>query len=186
MTHMTITTRQAEPYLTVVQGHGRTPVEAEGSGDRADWQRVWLRTRTMEWQTLALVPGDDRTPTFEVANLIARLAHDHGEVVRVADVRGLKPQHVESFLAGARWETNTGTRLVFATRSVADNMATISLARAADCAILCVSLGSTSLASVRDTIEQVGRKHFLGSLLVGAAAGRPSARHQVSGRKARP
>src|ERR1700728_3340274 len=115
---MTITTRQAEPYLTVVQGHGRNPIEVEGSGDRADWQRVWLRTRTMAWQTLALVPGDGRTSTFEVANLIARLAHDHGEAVRVADLRGLRAQQVEGFLAGARWETNTGTRIVFAMRSV--------------------------------------------------------------------
>jgi hypothetical protein len=186
---MTIITR-TNPYQTVLHGRGHPPIDVEVSGERADWQRMWLRTKTTAWQTLALVPGDDRASTFEVATLIARLAYDHGERVRVADVRGLAATQVEAFLAGARWETDQGTRLVFATRSVSDNLATISLARAADCAILCVSLGSTSLASVKDTVEQVGRKHFLGSLLVKAAAERPPSTQatlrRAPGRKARP
>jgi hypothetical protein len=165
---MTMDTTRAGPDMTVTRGHRDTPLDVDGSRDGDDWQRMWFRTQSRDWRTLALVPGDDRTSTFEVANLIARLALDHGESVRVADLRALRPKHVDGFLEGARWEADKGTRIVFATRSVATNAATVPLARAADCAILCVSLGTTSLASIKDTIEQVGRKQFLGSLLVQA------------------
>ena len=146
----------------------------EGSWDRTDWQRMWLRTQSLDWRTLALVPGDDQTSTFDVANLIARLALDHGEAIRVADMRALRLKHVEAFLEGARWEASQGTRVIFAARSASTNLATVPVARAADCAILCASLGSTSLEALRVTVEQIGRKHFLGSLLVQASK-KPSA-----------
>jgi hypothetical protein len=77
---------------------------------------------------------------------------------------------VDAFLEGARWEASHGTRIVFATRSASTSLATVPVARAADCVILCVSLGSTRLDAVRTTIEQIGRKHFMGSLLVPAVA----------------
>jgi hypothetical protein len=51
-------------------------------------------------------------------------------------------------------------------RPVSASPVTVPVARAADCAILCVSLGTSSLTAVTDTIEQIGRKCFLGSLLV--------------------
>jgi hypothetical protein len=141
----------------------------EGSWDRTDWQRMWLRTQGLDWKTLALVPGDDQTSTLDVANLIAKLALDHGESINVADMRALRLKHVPSFLEAIRWETNKGARTILATRSTSTNLATVSIARAADCAILCVSLGSTSLSSIRATIELIGQRHFLGSLLVRGA-----------------
>ena len=162
---MTISTHLVDPHMTVAHGDG-APIGVDGSWDRADWQHMWLSTQSLEWRTLALVPGDDQTSTFDVANLMAGLALDHGESIRVADLRALRPKHVDAFLESSRWEASQGTRIVFATRSTSSNPATVPIVRAADCAILCVSLGSTSLATIRDTIDQIGRKHFLGSLLV--------------------
>jgi hypothetical protein len=126
------------------------------------------------------VPGDDQTSTFEVANLIARLALDHGEAIRVADIRALRMKHVDAFLEGIRWEASQGTRVIFATSSASASLATVPVARAADCVILCVSLGSTALSAVRDTIEHVGRKHFLGSLLVTPPALHPERQRRAS------
>ena len=172
---MTMSTRPTtDPYLTVVHAENEAELDVDGSWDRADWQRMWHCTQTLEWRTLALVPGDDQTSTFDVANLIARLALDHGESVRVADLRALRPKHVTAFLDGTRWETDQGNRVVFAMRSAATSLATVPLARAADCVILCVSLGTTSMKSIKDTIEQIGRKNFLGSLLVNPQKARPS------------
>jgi hypothetical protein len=186
---MTTSSQRTDPLMTVVHGADRTPVFDEGdSWDRADWQRMWLRTRALEWQTLALVPGDDQTSTFEVAHLIASLGREHGESVQVADLRALRPRHVEAFLEGTRWEVGQGSRIVFATRSAAANFATVPLARGADCAVLCVSLGSSSLASIRNTVEQIGREHFLGSLIVraGPSSARPAPPQRRAKTKARP
>jgi hypothetical protein len=111
------------------------------------------------------VPGDDRIPTLSVANLIARLALDRGESIHVADLRRLRLKHVDAFLEAIRWDSDQGKRIIFATTSASANLSTVPLARAADCAILCVALGATSLRSVREVIDQIGRTHFLGSLL---------------------
>jgi len=152
----------------------------EGSWDRTDWQRMWIHTQSRDWRTLALVPGDDQTSTFDVANLIVRLGLDHGESIQVADLRELRMKHVDAFLEGTRWEVDHGGRVIFATRSPSTNLATVPLARAADCAILCVSLGLSSLDGVRDAVAQIGPQHFLGSLLVRAAVGSDSRSHALS------
>jgi hypothetical protein len=155
----------------------------EGSWDRTDWQRMWLCTQRHDWRTLALVPGDEETSTFDVANLIARLALDHGESIHVADLRALRLQHVDAFLEGSRWDVRQGDRVIFATQSASVNLATVPLARAADCAILCVSLGATRLENVRDSVEQIGREHFLGSLLVRASTDSDSRNRALSRRE---
>jgi hypothetical protein len=175
------------PRTAVVPSEVDATVGADGTWDRADWQRMWVRTRSIEWRTLALVPAEDQTSTLGVANLIASLALDHGEQVRVADMRALMPKHVDALLMGIRPEVNDGSRVIFAARSASTSAATVPIARAADCAILCVSLGSTSMASIRDTIEQVGRKHFLGSLIVRSSsqpgpASRSSSRRSTADR----
>ncbi|HEY8086365.1 MAG TPA: hypothetical protein VIF09_00920 [Polyangiaceae bacterium] len=141
----------------------------EVSIERMAWQRMWGRAQGLGWRTLALVPGDDSTSTLEVANLIARLSLEQGDAVHVADMRALRPKSVHAFLDGMRLEAARGTRIVIATRSTATSMATAPIARAADCAILCASIGSTSLVSIKETVAQIGRRHFLGSLLVSAA-----------------
>jgi hypothetical protein len=143
--------------------------DAETPSDLGEWQRVWLRAQGHDWRTLALVPADDGICTYDVANVIAKLALANGEFIHVADVRDLRMRHVDAFIDGTRWDASQGDRIVFATRSASNNPTTVRLARAADYAILCVSLGSTSLDCVRDAIEQIGRKHFLGSLLVRAS-----------------
>jgi len=161
----------------------------DGTWDRTDWQRMWLRTQGRDWRTLALVPGDDQTSTFEVANLMVGLALDQGESIHVADLRELKLKHVDAFLQGIRWDATQGDRIIFATRAASTNVATVPLARAADCAILCMSLGKSSLGAARETIEQIGREHFVGSLLVRASSGSDSpsrALSRCSGTKLRP
>jgi hypothetical protein len=165
---MTIGNCSTRPELTAVAGEG-VPSGVDGSRGQVDWQRMWLHAQSRDWRTLTLVPADDRTSTLEVAVLMAKIALGHGESIHVADMRELRLKHVDAFLDGTRWERSQGDRIIFATRSAFANLATIRIARATDCAILCVSLGSTSLDSARGTIEQIGRKHFLGSLLVRAS-----------------
>jgi hypothetical protein len=171
------------PRAAVVPSEVDATVDAGSTWDRADWQRMWVRTRSVEWRTLALVPAEDHTSTLGVANLIACLALDHGEQVRVADMRALMPKHVDALLMGIRPEVNDGSRVIFAARSASTSAATVPIARAADCAILCVSLGSTSMASIRDTIEQIGRKHFLGSLIVRSSSSQPGPAGRSSSRR---
>lgn len=134
--------------------------------DRADYQRIWVATQSRAWRTLAVVPVDAGVSTHEVANLITALGLHHGELVSVADLRYVRLNRVPAFLEVASELVNRGQRVVFAARSIKENLATIPLARAADGVILCVSLGATLLGSIEDAIEQIGKERFLGSLLI--------------------
>ena len=174
---MTTTYEEHVPYSSRCPPP-QAPPPIAGAWSDAEYQRIWLRTQSRAWGTLAVVPADDRTPTYEVARLIAALGLHHGELVRMADLRDVRPGRVGAFLEVAAELVNRGERVVFATCSVSENLATIPLARAADGVILCVSIGSTSIRRIEETIEVVGKDRFLGSMLIrdpAAAVARSSA-----------
>jgi hypothetical protein len=141
---------------------------APGPYDGPDCQRIWLATQTRPWRTLAIVPVDEGMQTYEVASLIAGVGLHHGECIGLADLRDIRMNRVHAFLEASKEIVDRGERVVFATRSIAENLATVALARAAEGVILCVSLGSTKLGSVEETIKQIGKERFLGSILLEA------------------
>lgn len=144
-----------------------------GPWDRPDCQRIWLGTQLREWRTLAIVPADEGLSAYEVASLIMALGLHHGEPIGVADLRDVGLNRVRASLEVVDVHVGRGERVVLATSAITSNLATIALARAADAAVLCVSLGSTSLAVARETIDQIGKEHFLGSVLLHQSNGKP-------------
>ncbi len=144
--------------------------------DESQWERIWMRAQARSWRTIAVVPCDERvsSPSFDVAQFLMGVGAHLGDTIGLADFRDVRLVHASAFLEVAAWHVDSGERLVFAMRSIAENPASVRFAQAADCAILCVSLGETSIAAVRDTIEQVGRDRFVGSLIVKPARVKPS------------
>jgi hypothetical protein len=137
-----------------------------GFCENVDLQRLWLGALRQAWRTLAVVPADPGVSPYEVASLIATLGKYHGHAVSLADLREIRLNRVDAFLAAAQELVARGERVVFATSAISKNLAAIPLARGAEGVILCVSLGATPLRSIADTIEQVGKERFLGSMLV--------------------
>jgi hypothetical protein len=170
---MTMLDQRTRPLLALVAASEGEPEERDGTWEHMDWQRMWLHTRSLCWRTLALVPGDRHTPALDVANLMVRLALDHGERVHVADARALRLKHVDAFLEGARYEVGQGARTIFVTMPPSTSLSAVPIAQAADCSLLCVSLGLSSLREMRATVEEIGRGRFLGSLLVTGDRGKP-------------
>jgi hypothetical protein len=138
--------------------------------ERASYQRIWLRVATYDWRTLTVVPAEDGMPTYDVANLIMMLGASHGESIGVLDFRDVRTNRALDAIRTAESQLDPGDRLVFAARSIRENLATIPLTRATDSAILCVSIGSTSMQFAAETIEQIGKEHFIGSILVRASS----------------
>lgn len=136
--------------------------------DDSQWERIWLRAQARSWRTLAVVPGDRRVslPSFDIATFLMGVGAHLGDTIGLADFRDVRLAHASAFLEVAAWHVDAGERLVFAMKSIDENVATVRFAQAADCAILCVSLGETTLSSVRETVEQIGRDRFLGSIIV--------------------
>ena len=134
--------------------------------ERGEYQRIWLQMACRAWRTLAVVPAEEGMSTLDVAKLVMALGVAQGESIGVFDFRDVRVNRVADALRGARSQLDDGERLVFPTRSIRENLATIPLARATDAAVLCVSLGSTSMELAAETVGQIGKERFIGSILV--------------------
>lgn len=133
----------------------------------AEWERAWLRTHSRPWRSLAIVPVDVETEghAFDMAREMTELAAEHGDTVGLADFRPIPIRQVAALLHVADWHLQNGGRLVYAMRSIRENPGVSTIARAADCVLLCVSLGTTSVRAVREAIAQIGRDRFLGGVV---------------------
>jgi hypothetical protein len=134
--------------------------------DRAEYQRLWLSMESRAWRTLAVVPAEEDLCTYEIAKLIMSLGVHHGESIGLFDFRNVMLNQAIAIARAACEQTSPDERLIFAARSIRENLATIPLARAVDGVILCASIGSTSIGLVEETIDQIGKDRFLGSILV--------------------
>jgi hypothetical protein len=143
-------------------------------------QQLWLRIESRTWRTLAIVPAEEGISTYDVASLIMSIGVYCGESIGLFDFRDVMLKRVLGVIEDACAQMNQGERLIFATRSIKDNLATIPLLRAIDGVVLCVALGSTPIRRIEETIEQIGKDRLLGSIVVRepeprASAPRPSA-----------
>jgi hypothetical protein len=142
------------------------PSRAACGWEGPEQQRIWLRVGGRAWRTLAVVPAEEGMSTYYVANLIMALGVSHGESIGVFDFRDIRVNRVLELIREAERQLERGDRVIFAAGSIRENLATIPLARATDGAVLCVSIGSTSMGLAAETIEQIGRDRFFGSILI--------------------
>ena len=163
-----------EPRLGVPGGAPRsgapppsTDLEPFAPGAHADWNGIWLASQSRDWHAFAILPADDGIPTMPVGQLVKAISARHGQdVIHVADLRGVQLQHTNAYLEVLRWHMYQGERVVLVLRSCFENPATPLLARAADCALLCVTMGTTRRARAAQTVDMIGKERFLGSVVV--------------------
>jgi hypothetical protein len=130
-------------------------------------QRMWLSAQALEWKSLALVPASDDVGVIQLAYAFSELAlWNCGESIGVADLRDIPFSSLKGPIEIINGHIHRGKRVIIALRSCVGSIATAPIVRAADCAILCVALGATRIAQANDALEQVGRDHFIGTLLV--------------------
>jgi hypothetical protein len=134
-----------------------------------EWQRLWLSTRTKKksWRSIALVPaGPGTSPeTFvQIALSLARTGMVHvGTPIHVADATRITLGQLEPFSEGLASHVRDAEMMVLALSALSDNVTSLPLAKAADCALLCVVLGEMSASDAKATIAQIGASHFIGS-----------------------
>jgi hypothetical protein len=131
-------------------------------------QRIWVRSQMSAWTTLAIVGSSDRfgEGTMNVARGLARVAAESGGALGLIDGRALELKHLAQ--VQARLRSTVARQTVIVLPLPKDNPVTVSVAQACDAIILCVFLGETSQVVASQTIEQIGRDRFLGSVIVRA------------------
>lgn len=129
-------------------------------------QRIWVRAQANAWTTLALVGWSAKSPeaTMAVARGLARVAADSGGGLSLMDGRSLELRHLPQVQARLRASVSRQTAVVLPLPRV--NPACVSVAQACDATVLVVFLGETSQVVARQTIEQIGRDRFFGTIIV--------------------
>ena len=99
-----------------------------------------------------------------VARGLARVAADSGGGLSLMDGRSLELRHLPQVQARLRASVSRQTAVVLPLPRV--NPACVSVAQACDATVLVVFLGETSQVVARQTIEQIGRDRFFGTIIV--------------------
>ncbi len=137
----------------------------ERAGETADavaWEKIWLATQRRPWRSLAVIPAGPGAFTLGVARALADVGSRHlGLPVRVTDATGVTLSRLEASLSELR-----ARRGIVALGPVLERPASLALARAADAVVLCLVLGESAISGAQQTIDEVGRERFLGSVLL--------------------
>lgn len=135
-----------------------------------DWQRLWLALQGRPWRSLALVPAGEGGPgdsTLRVAVTLARTGMIHlGSPIQVADGTRVPLAYLTQFMDEVKHCTKTGDLVLIALSPVAKNPITLSIAQAADAALLCVLIEHMAASQAKDTVAQIGLNRFVGSVIL--------------------
>jgi hypothetical protein len=132
-----------------------------------NWQKIWLAIQAKDWRSLAIVPANRGLSTLDLAQALVDVGWQHrGLPIGLADLRNVTLPYIDSVIDEVRSHIFGGERVLIALRSVFENPASVPIAQAADGALLCVSLGATKISGAEETLDQVGRGRFLGSIIV--------------------
>ena len=137
-----------------------------------DWQRLWLATQLKEktWRSLALVPAGRGLPARFIeksAVSLSRTGMTHlGQSIHVADATRVQLPDLNEFFAELAHCTSNGVdRVVIALAPVSENVTSVSIVQQCDCALLCVMRGLTDASEAKRTVQAIGTKHFIGSVM---------------------
>jgi hypothetical protein len=145
----------------------RDPRHLREAWNNPSWQRIWLAIQAKEWRSLAIVPGSRGVSTLELAQVLVDVGWQHrGLPIGLADLRNITLPYIDSVIEEVQKHVYNGERVLIALRSVFENPASVPIAQWADGALLCVSLGNTRIRGAEQTLEQVGKDRFLGSVIV--------------------
>src|SRR2546423_13169184 len=145
----------------------RDPSRLREAWNDPKWQKIWLAIQAKEWRSLAIVPGSHGVSTLELAQILVDVGWQHrGLPIGLADLRNITLPYIDTVIDEVRNHVYNGERVLIALRSVFENPATVPIAQWADGALLCVSLGNTKITGAEQTLDQVGKDRFLGSVIV--------------------
>jgi hypothetical protein len=135
--------------------------------DTVAWERLWLATQRRPWRSLAVISTGKGASMLGVARALAEVGSCHlGVPVMAVDATTITLATLEARVSAWIEPREDPRRLLIALGPVLENPASLALAQAADAAILCLTLGASSVSEAERTIEQVGRGRLLGSVIL--------------------
>ena len=129
-----------------------------------NWQRTWLEMEAIGWRSIAVIPTDE-TSSLDAVHALAAIAwQQRSHVVVVADIRTIGLPVLSAVRTELRRRISSGERVLIATGSLLQSPAAATIAREADGAVICITLGKSRRKSVDSIIKEIGRNRIIGSI----------------------
>ena len=158
----------------------KAKVAEDGVGEPLTWagtppvslQQLWFAVQRLEWSSLVIMPAGPETSAFEVATTLHEIGKlTMGDRLRLLDARGVKLTGTAGVIldmsrAAPVRDTQDprNERVLVLIDWVLAQPSGVPIALAADAAVLCVELGTTTVANARETVQLVGRQRFVGCI----------------------
>jgi len=138
----------------------------DSSTAELELQNMWLALQKKTWRVLAVVPSMREIASLEVASAIAEVAWQYrGEPTVVVDLRDITLRLVDYHKKQIDEHIKRGDCVIIALASIQQNPTTITLAKAADTAVLVVSMNETPMKAAVKTVEDIGHDKFAGTIV---------------------
>jgi hypothetical protein len=139
------------------------------------YQALWFALARLAWNSLVLVPADTGGSTDIVTRALANIG-DQLSITPVTSVLA-RPNHYKLAIqiavgaAGSAWSDEERAnpragRILIAIESVIDEPLGVGVCQGADATVICVDMGRSRLASVRRTVELIGRDKIVGTFVI--------------------
>jgi hypothetical protein len=129
------------------------------------WPGLWFKLAEKEWSSIVVVPAHpDVSASATVRALVAAARVYEQRPVAVLDADEIVPSAVRDVIAKMEEGARAGELTVIALPSPLKNQSAIPIARAADSAVLLVSLGKAEFDDSRRTVDLIGRSRFVGAI----------------------
>ena len=130
-----------------------------------EWQHLWFAIARRSWRALAIVPAHPSLSSVATARRLVGAGQSlTGARLVLVDATSADPAAGRIAIDELERHTRDGSQCIVAVGSPITKPASIGVVRAAGSALLVVPLGDTAIALARQTIECIGREHFLGAV----------------------
>jgi hypothetical protein len=138
---------------------------SRGGLPSSELQQLWFSLIRREWQSLVVVPADGGLSAMSVGRALAEIGGVHrNSPVKLLSGEGMDLTATSRMILEMTDYVAHGGMVIVVVDSVVKNQAGIPVALAADAALLCVSLGESTMSAAERTLELLGRDRFLGSV----------------------
>lgn len=153
------------PPNATASRHFMPPWVTQAVGDH-EWQKLWLNVSKFGWRTLGLIPAGDAT-VLEAATILCAIgSHVERGSISAIDLRALQIADLHHVMHRIAKQRERGERVIVVLGSTHQNATAANVARSLDAVILCVTLGQSEQAAAERVLDEVGRGHFLGSVVL--------------------
>ncbi|MCC6241739.1 MAG: hypothetical protein IT353_02810 [Gemmatimonadaceae bacterium] len=131
------------------------------------WGHTWFTLLQSRWTSLALVPAEPGESTVFAAKALADVGRLYQfEPIQVINAGDVASGNLQGVLGTIEQFNGSPARLLVSVSSPLTHDAAIPAARAADAAVLVVTMGQSSLETARRTIDCIGASHFIGAVVL--------------------